>query len=95
MDAETDGVTDRNDEEDEEYAGDTLAANQFKIDKDSSNNYKSWLYYSKVLYDYILVHLTEWPSYVAEWYFGDSFPLRSHIGETYSYAILSTYSSMC
>ena len=93
MGTDSEDLTERSDEEDEHFCYEVGRVSRTGIDKRGGNRYDLWLRNSKMLYDFILVHLTEWPSYVAEWYFADEFPTRSSRGESYKYAILSTYSS--
>lgn len=94
MGTDSEDLTERSDEEDEPTRREAGAARTTAIDKRGPKSYDLWLRHSKMLYDFILVHQTEWPSYVAEWYFADEFPTRSLREEPYKYAILSTYSSM-
>ena len=96
MGTDSEDLTERNDEEDGSLPQRSKRSNRTKmtrIDKRGRKSYDLWLRNSRMLYDYVLVHSTEWPSYVAEWYFADEFPSRSLREESFKYAILSTYSS--
>lgn len=94
MGTDSEDLNERSDEEDEDLRQKDRRDKMTGIDKRGKKSYDLWLRNSKMLYDYVLVHSTEWPSYVAEWYFADEFPSRSLREESYKYAILSTYSSM-
>lgn len=94
MGTDSEDLNERSDEEDEDLRQKDRRDKMTGIDKRGKKSYDLWLRNSKMLYDYVLVHTTEWPSYVAEWYFADEFPSRSLREESFKYAILSTYSSM-